>query len=151
MKASTWVKGKLLNFEKEEKDEKPFTFSCNVGKVLGTQPATKELLLCLRCLLLQKKSLLKSSESVSDHRQCMSCKNSLHVGFFINFAKYSAKNIRDKIFSYSILFFLEGGEIFPSITPESSVFQKECFRSIVVWMTKTQRNNLSQNLPQFIF
>ncbi len=28
--------------------------------------------------------------------------------------------------------------------------QKECFRSIALWMTKTQRNNLLQNLPQFI-
>jgi hypothetical protein len=53
--ASTWVKRKLLNFKKEEKDEKPFTLSCNVGKVLGTQPATEELILSLRCLLLQKK------------------------------------------------------------------------------------------------
>ncbi len=28
--------------------------------------------------------------------------------------------------------------------------QKECFRSIAVWMTKTQRDDLSQNLPRFI-
>jgi hypothetical protein len=42
--ASTWVKRKLINIKKEEKDEKPFTLSCNVGKVLGTQPAAKELI-----------------------------------------------------------------------------------------------------------
>ncbi len=29
--------------------------------------------------------------------------------------------------------------------------QKECFHLIVVWTTKPQQNNLSQNLPQFIF
>jgi hypothetical protein len=46
---------KLLNFKKEEKDEKPFTFSCNVGKILGTQPTTKELILSSRCLLLPQK------------------------------------------------------------------------------------------------
>ncbi len=28
--------------------------------------------------------------------------------------------------------------------------QKECFRSIAMWMTKTQQNNLLQNLSQFI-
>jgi hypothetical protein len=38
---------------KEEKDEKPFTLSRNVGKVLGAQPAMKELILSLRCLLLR--------------------------------------------------------------------------------------------------
>jgi hypothetical protein len=59
---------KLLKFKKEEKNEKPFTLSCNVGKVLGTHSETKELILSLRRLLLRKKSLLKSSESVSDHR-----------------------------------------------------------------------------------
>jgi hypothetical protein len=53
MEASTLVKRKLLNFEKEEKDEKPVTLSCNVGKALGTQPATKESILSLRRLLLQ--------------------------------------------------------------------------------------------------
>jgi hypothetical protein len=50
-----WVKPKLLNFKKEEKDDKPFTLSYNVGKVLGTQPPTMELILSLRRLLLQKK------------------------------------------------------------------------------------------------
>ncbi len=83
--ASTWVKRNLFHFKKEEKDEKPFTLSCNVGKVLGTQSATKELILSLRCLLLQKKFLLKSSESVSDHRRCKSCKKNLHVGFLYRF------------------------------------------------------------------
>ncbi len=29
--------------------------------------------------------------------------------------------------------------------------QKECYRLIAVWMTKTQQNNLLQNLPQFIY
>ncbi len=28
--------------------------------------------------------------------------------------------------------------------------QKECFRLIAVWMTKTQQNDLLQNLPRFI-
>jgi hypothetical protein len=29
----TWVKQKLLNFKKKGNDEKPFTFSCNVGYI----------------------------------------------------------------------------------------------------------------------
>ncbi len=32
---------KYLDFKKIEKDEKTFTFSCNVRKFLGTQPPTK--------------------------------------------------------------------------------------------------------------
>jgi hypothetical protein len=54
---------KVLNFKKEEKDEKTFTLSCNVGKVLGTQPATKELILSLRCLLLNKILFSKAQQA----------------------------------------------------------------------------------------
>ena len=43
--AITWIKHTLLNFKKEEKNEKPFTFSWNVGKILGTQPSIKEYIL----------------------------------------------------------------------------------------------------------
>ncbi len=56
-------KRKLLNIKKEEKDEKPFTFSCNVGKILGTQPPTKKLLLCFRHLLLQKNLFSKAQKA----------------------------------------------------------------------------------------
>jgi hypothetical protein len=63
--ASTRVKRKLLNFKKKGKDEKPFTFSCNVGKILGTQPHTKELILILRRLLLRKKNHFSKAEKAS--------------------------------------------------------------------------------------
>ncbi len=34
-----------------------------IGKVLGTQPLTKELILSLRCLLLKKKHFSKAQEA----------------------------------------------------------------------------------------
>jgi hypothetical protein len=47
MEANLWVKRKLLNFKKEEKDEKPFTVSCNLGKGFGNT-ATNEGI-CINC------------------------------------------------------------------------------------------------------
>ena len=56
---------KYLNFNKREKDEKTFAFSCNVRKFWGTQTLTKEFILSLRCLLLQKKIHFSKDEEAS--------------------------------------------------------------------------------------
>ena len=57
-----WVMPKHLDFKKREKVEKTHTFSCNVRKFLGTQPPTKESILSLRRLLLQKKNCYSKDE-----------------------------------------------------------------------------------------
>ena len=120
-KTITWVKHKLLNFKKEDTDEMPFTFSCNVGKIWGTEPPTKEFLLCLRCLLLQNNFFSQKTRELVWSSQFKSCKNSIYVGI-----KYQCWEILvQKTFEIRCSpnqLFSGGGLNIPPNTAKSSVF-----------------------------
>ena len=60
-----WVVPKHFEFRKRDKDEKTFTFSCNVREFWRTQPSMKESILSLRRLLLQKKIYFSKEEKDS--------------------------------------------------------------------------------------
>ncbi len=77
-----WVMPTHLNFKKREKDEKTFTFSCNVRKFLGMQPPMKEPALSLSRLLLRKKLLLKRRESFPDLCQCSSLNDTIYLWIY---------------------------------------------------------------------
>ncbi len=113
---------KLLNFKKEGNDEKPLTFSCNVGNIMWTQPPTKELIDVWDAIFSKNFPFLKRQESLSDHCQFKSCKKSIHVGIIYKWWEILVPKTFEIRYSHNQLFF-GGGLNIPPISPESSIFQ----------------------------
>jgi hypothetical protein len=71
---------KHLNFKKRDQDEKTYTFSCNVRKVLGNTAINEGVHIKFETPSSPKNILLKQREIFPDLCQCLSLNEVINVG-----------------------------------------------------------------------